>query len=82
MRVSSRVAHGEQDGGKEPAVKPTGRLPEGCGRVHEKDTDRGARSGPLCQTPLDLAAIEAAGLTAYGLKCQVEWRDTGLGTLS
>jgi hypothetical protein len=24
----------------------------------------------LCQTPLDLAAIEAAGLTAYRLKCR------------
>ena len=29
----------------------------------------------LCQTPLDLAAIEAAGLNAYILK----WRNTGLG---
>jgi hypothetical protein len=30
-------------------------------------------------TPLDLAAIEVAGLTACRLKCQGEWRDTGLG---
>ena len=30
------------------------------------------------QTPLDLATIEAAGLTAYRLKCQGAWRDTGL----
>jgi hypothetical protein len=29
----------------------------------------------LCQTPLNLAAIVAA----YRLKCQGEWRDTGLG---
>jgi hypothetical protein len=33
----------------------------------------------LCQTPLDLAAIGAARLTAYRLKCQGEWRDAGLG---
>jgi hypothetical protein len=33
----------------------------------------------LCHTPLDLAAIEAVGLTVYRLKCQGEWRDTGLG---
>jgi hypothetical protein len=33
----------------------------------------------LCQTPLDLAAIEAAGLTVYRSKCQGEWSDTGLG---
>ena len=35
----------------------------------------------LCQTPLDLAATEVAGLAAYRLKCQGEWRDTGLGHL-
>jgi hypothetical protein len=28
---------------------------------------------------MDLAAIGAARLTAYRLKCQGEWRDTGLG---
>jgi ribonuclease HI len=33
----------------------------------------------LYQAPLDLAAIEAAGLTAYRLKCQGEWRNMGLG---
>jgi hypothetical protein len=33
----------------------------------------------LCQTPLDLATIEAVGLTVYRLKCQGEWRNTGLG---
>jgi hypothetical protein len=32
----------------------------------------------LCQTPLDLTAFEAAGLTAYRLKCQEEWMDTEL----
>ena len=33
----------------------------------------------LYQAPLDLAAIETAGLTAYRLKCQGEWRNRGLG---
>ena len=33
----------------------------------------------LCQTPLDLAVIGAAALTAYVLKCQEEWRNAGLG---
>ena len=33
----------------------------------------------LCQTSLDLSAIEAAGLAAYRLNCQAEWRNTGLG---
>jgi hypothetical protein len=33
----------------------------------------------LCHTPLNLAAIEAVGLAAYRLKCQGEWRNTGLG---
>jgi hypothetical protein len=33
----------------------------------------------LCQTPLDLAVIEAVGIAAYRLKCQGEWRNTGLG---
>jgi hypothetical protein len=33
----------------------------------------------LCQASLDLAAIEAVGLTVYRLKCQGEWRNTGLG---
>jgi hypothetical protein len=33
----------------------------------------------LCRTPLDLAAVAAAGLTAYRLKCLGEWKDTELG---
>jgi hypothetical protein len=33
----------------------------------------------LCQTPLDLTTFKAVGLTAYRLKCQGEWRNTGLG---
>ena len=33
----------------------------------------------LCQTPLDLAAIEAGGQNAYRLKCWGEWRNTVLG---
>jgi hypothetical protein len=32
----------------------------------------------LYQTPLELAAIETAGLTAYRLKCQGELRNAGL----
>jgi hypothetical protein len=33
----------------------------------------------LCQTPLDLGAIEVTGLTAYRLKCRTEWRNIRLG---
>jgi ribonuclease HI len=33
----------------------------------------------LYPTPLDLAAIETAELTAYRLKCQGEWRNVGSG---
>jgi hypothetical protein len=33
----------------------------------------------LCDTPLDVAAIQAAGLTACRFKCQGEWRDIGVG---
>jgi hypothetical protein len=44
-----------------------------------KTTPTKALEVALCHTPLDPAAIEAAGLTAYRLKCQGEWRDTGLG---
>ena len=41
------MAHGEQNGGKEPAVKPTGYLPEGCNGVHESDTHSRDGSSPL-----------------------------------
>jgi hypothetical protein len=44
-----------------------------------KTTPTEALEVALYQTPLDLAATEAAGLTAYRLKCQGEWRNTGLG---
>jgi hypothetical protein len=33
----------------------------------------------LCLTPLDLAVTGAARFTAYRLKCQGAWRNTGLG---
>jgi ribonuclease HI len=33
----------------------------------------------IYQAPLDLAAMEAAGLIAYRLKCQGEWRNVGSG---
>ena len=33
----------------------------------------------LCLTPLNLALIGADGFTAYRLKCQGEWTNTGLG---
>ena len=33
----------------------------------------------LCLTLLDLAVTGAARFTAYRLKCQGEWRNTGLG---
>jgi hypothetical protein len=44
-----------------------------------KTTPTEALEIDLCLTPLDPVAIEAAGLTACSLKCQGEWRDTGLG---
>jgi ribonuclease HI len=44
-----------------------------------KTTPTETLEAALYQAPMDLAAIEAAGLTAYRLKCQVEWRNTGLG---
>jgi hypothetical protein len=47
-----------------------------------KTTPTEALEVALCQTPLDLAAIKAARRAACRLKCQREWRDTGLGTLS
>jgi hypothetical protein len=72
------VANGEQGRGKKPTAKPTGWLPKGCIGVPENDTHR-ALEVVLCQTPLDLAAVKAVGLTAYRLKCQGEWRNTGLG---
>jgi hypothetical protein len=68
------VAHGEQGGGEELTVRPSGQLPEVC----ENYTHRGAGS-ILCQTLLDLAVIAAARLAACTLKSQGEWRDTGLG---
>ena len=37
-----------------------------------------ANSPQLLQCRVDLAAIEAVGLAAYRLKCQGEWRSTGL----
>ncbi|XP_024893734.1 uncharacterized protein LOC112468686 [Temnothorax curvispinosus] len=33
----------------------------------------------LCVPPLDLAVVNSARNTAYRLKCQGEWRNTGLG---
>jgi hypothetical protein len=44
-----------------------------------KTTPTEALEVALCQAPPDLVAIEAVGLTAYRLKCQGEWRNTGLG---
>jgi hypothetical protein len=44
-----------------------------------KTTRTEALEVALCQIPPNLAAIGAAGLTAYRLKCQGEWRNTGLG---
>jgi hypothetical protein len=44
-----------------------------------KTTSTEALEVTLCQTPVDLAAIEAMGLTVYRLKCQGEWRNSGLG---
>jgi hypothetical protein len=41
-----------------------------------KTTPTEALEVDLCQTPLDLAATEAAGITAYRLQCQGEWRNT------
>jgi len=33
----------------------------------------------LCLTPLDPAVIVAARFTSYRLRCEEEWRNTGLG---
>ena len=33
----------------------------------------------LCLTPLDPAVIAAARFTSYRLRCEGEWRNTGLG---
>jgi hypothetical protein len=44
-----------------------------------KTTPTEALEVVLYQAPLNLAAIKAAGLTAYRLKCQGEWRNTRLG---
>jgi hypothetical protein len=43
-----------------------------------KITPTQALEAALCQISLDLAAIEAAEFTVYRLKCQGEWRNTGL----
>jgi hypothetical protein len=53
-------------------------LPEGRSGIHENDTQRGAEVA-LCQTPTDLAAIEAVALPAYRVQRRGERRDTGLG---
>jgi hypothetical protein len=71
LYVSSLVAHGKQGGGKEPAVKPTGQLPESCSGVHENDTHRQAGSSPVSDSS-GSSHFEAARLTAYRLKCQGE----------
>jgi hypothetical protein len=44
-----------------------------------KTTSMEALEVALYQAPLDLVAIETAGLTAYRLKCQGEWRNAGSG---
>jgi hypothetical protein len=44
-----------------------------------KTTPTQALEVALCQTPLDIAATEAAGFAACRLKCQGEWRNTCLG---
>ena len=44
-----------------------------------KVTPTAGMEAALCQTPLDLTAIEAARLTTYRQKCQGERRNTGLG---
>jgi hypothetical protein len=44
-----------------------------------KTTPTEALEVALCKTPLYLAVTGAARLTAYRLKYQGEWRDTGLG---
>jgi hypothetical protein len=44
-----------------------------------KTTPTEALEVALYQASLDLAAIQAAGLTAYRLKCQGEWRNAGSG---
>ena len=57
-------------------MEPTEQLHEGCCGVHEDYTHRGDGI-----TPLDLAVIRAARVTAYILKCRGEWRNMGLGYL-
>jgi hypothetical protein len=44
-----------------------------------KTTPTEAMKVALCQTPVDLAATEDAGLTAYRLKCLGEWWNTEWG---
>jgi hypothetical protein len=44
-----------------------------------KTTPTEALEVVLYQAALDLVAIETAGLTAYRLECQAEWRNAGLG---
>jgi hypothetical protein len=63
LYVSRLVANGEKAGGKEPAAKPTGRLPKGCSGAM-KTTPTEALEVALCRTPLDLVVIEAVGLAA------------------
>jgi hypothetical protein len=57
------VAYDEQGGDKEPAAKRSGYLPEGCSGVL-KMTPMEVPEVAYCQTHLDLAVIEVAGLTA------------------
>jgi hypothetical protein len=44
-----------------------------------KTTTTEALEVALCLTPLYLPVTGAATFTAYRLKCQGEWRNTGLG---
>jgi len=44
-----------------------------------KTTTTEALEVALCLTPLDLAVTGAARFTSHRLKCQGEWRNTGLG---
>jgi hypothetical protein len=72
------VAHAKQGGDKEPAGSLQGNYQRAAVWAM-KTTPTKALEVALYQAPLDLAAIEAARLTAYTLKCQEEWRNTGLG---
>jgi hypothetical protein len=66
----------KQGGGKEPAAKHSyvrAAVPS------MKTTLTEVLEIALYQTPLHLAAIGAAGLVAYSLKCQEEWRDAEVG---